>query len=241
VRASLTADPLEGRPTVTSLRFDLGQEGGVALQFTPAGGKGMAPARCGLSPISYAEGTYEGSIEFHGRGGFTEVAASSAVERPEALARTICATEIVTESLGSRLRGARLEVEANHSDLELQVNQNRPGAPVHAEATLGEEERGRVFVQRKTERTLPAGAFSFDPRLRRARFSPGGPFAGRAVYRRNAAPSKRWTGSLSVDLPGRAHVPLAGPGLSVRLDHALRRVTGHGANDERVARALRRN
>ncbi len=235
VRASLTADFLEGRPTVTSLQLDLGQEGRLALQFPPAGGKGLAPARCGLNSTTYAKGTYEGSIEFHGRGGFTDVAATSAAQHPEALAGPTCATEIVNETRGSRLRGARLAVEANHRDLELQVNQNRPGAPVRAEVSVGEGERDKLFVQHKVIRTLPPRAFSFDPKLRRARLSPGAPFAGRAIYRRNAKPSKRWTGNLSVDLPGRAHVPLAGPGFSVRIDHAVRRVTGHGASTDRLA------
>lgn len=248
VPAAVTADFVEGRTTVTSLQFSLGKEGKVALTFKPSGGSGVArQSGCkGVNRIAYAQGTYEGTIEYHGAEGFTDVSATSAVEQPQELVKLLCAAEITDESIGSHLPGARLEVElggasagsGSGSNLELQVNQNRPGASVRVDATLSERQ-GRTSVTRSTVLRLPGSAFSFDRRLRHARFSSRAPFAGRAVFDRGAKPAHRWRGNLTIDFPGRSNVRLTGAGLEARLDRAVRRLTGHGIELTRFARALR--
>lgn len=241
VPATVTADFVEGRTTVTSLQFSLGREGKVALTFKPSGGKAVAgrPGCRGVNAITYAQGTYEGTIEYHGAEGFTDVSASSAVEQPQELVKLLCAGEITDELTGPHLRGARLELQSHKGpDLELQVNQNRPGASVRVDATLSEQ-HGRTSVTHSTVLRLPGSTFSFDRRLRHARFSPGAPFAGRAVFDRGAKPAHRWRGNLTLDFPGDPKVRFTGPGLQVSLDHAVRRITGHGIEIDRLARALR--
>ncbi len=237
--ASMTADFLEGRPTVTSMQVNLGAEGRIALEFKPSGGEGVARSHC-ASPIVYAAGAYEGPIEYHGRQNFTDVEATRVLQRPQALLNLLCSSVKIEESGGSHVRGAKLMVEAvSGPELELQVNQNRPGGPVHIDTSLAEKS-GRIFLLRRTVQTAPGDAFSFDRDLGHARLSPGTPFAGRAVFRRDAKRANRWTGNLNVDLPGRANVPVARHGLSVSLEHAVRRVTGHGPSDDRVARRFER-
>jgi hypothetical protein len=99
------------------------------------------------------------------------------------------------------------------------VNQNRPGAAVRFSASI-EEKRHGMWTSRGVEGRQPAGAFAFDPLLRSAHLAPSGPFSGEAVFRREAAPRKRWTGDLAVDFPGRPGVRLAGAGIRAGLVHA---------------------
>lgn len=238
--ATMTADFVEGIPTVTSMHVGLGKLGEITLAFKPSGGKGTARhPHCNAGSVAYAAGSYEGTVEFHGEENFTDVSATSVVERPEAFLNLLCQTERTSEVSGPRLPGAKLEVQSQRlGALVLQANKNGPGAPVHL--TVGvEEERPQLTVFRSVTMDSPSRAFSFDRRLRHARLSPGGPFAGHAVFDAGAKPRNRWRGNLTVDLPGRANVRLAGPGLHTRLEHAVRRVTGHGPNGERVARLLR--
>jgi hypothetical protein len=84
----------------------------------------------------------------------------------------------------------------------------------------------------------PAGAFSFDRRLRHARFSLGAPFAGRGIYSAKAKRANRWMGNLNIDLPGRANTRLTGHRFDVTLEHAVRHVGG--PSTDRALRALRR-
>lgn len=66
----------------------------------------------------------------------------------------------------------------------------------------------------------PAHSFEYDPKARTATVRPPAPFSGVAQFHRNAKPSHRWTGDLTVDLPGREDVKLAGAGFRARLAHA---------------------
>ncbi len=239
--ARMTADFVEGIPTVTSMHVSLGKLGEIALDFKPSGGKRTARhARCNAGPVAYAAGSYEGTVEFHGEQNFTDASATSVVEQPEAFLNLLCQAERASEVSGPRLAGAKLEVRSRQlGQLALQANKNHPGAPVHITAGV-EEDHPRLTVFRSVTVNAPSRAFAFDRRLHHARLSPGGPFAGHAVFDAGAKPPNRWRGDLTVDLPGKANVRLAGPGLHVSLEHAVRRVTGHGPASERAGRLLRR-
>lgn len=227
--ATLTADFIEGKATVTSLQVELGKQGRVALDFKPTGGTREARARCSRTPYVHAAGSYEGTIEFHGEQGFTDVSATSVPQRPEGALNLICRDKDVREKSGPKFPGAKLQVSklelkpGSVGILSLQVNKNGPGAKVHVEAgTL--EDRDKIEILRTVEMDAPSGAFSFDRRLRHARLSLRAPFSGRAVYRGDAKPRNRWSGNLTVDLPGRANVHLTGGGFDTKLKHAVRRV-----------------
>jgi hypothetical protein len=226
---TVRAEFVEGRPTVTSVRINMEALGNIAVDFKPSGGKATAGnKRCGS--VVYAPGTYEGSIEFHGEQDFTDVSATTVAQRPEAALNLLCQNTDDDETSGPHLPGAKLEVDKlslggnKLSFLALQVNKNRPSAKVHVElGTL--EEKGPLEIFRSVEMEAPSGAFSFDRRLRHASLQLGAPFSGRAVYRRDAKPRNRWSGNLTVDLPGRSNVRLTGRGFDPELSHAVRRVT----------------
>lgn len=82
------------------------------------------------------------------------------------------------------------------------------------------EKRGKIWIERDIETVVGAGAFRYDPRLRVATVSPPAPFDGSATFRREAPRRNRWTGNLTVDMPGRADTPLAEPGFRLSLVHA---------------------
>ena len=120
-----------------------------------------------------------------------------------------------------RLSGSRLEVDSfvgERHALELNAQESRPGERVSLGVEV-EEQRGEIEFERATGIRADADALGFDARLRRATLAPP-PFAGHATFRRGAEPANRWTGNLTVDLPGRSDVPLTGPGLRISLVHA---------------------
>lgn len=89
------------------------------------------------------------------------------------------------------------------------------------EATLKEAWDG-IRIERTVSGRQPAAAFDYDPLLRTATVQPSAPFSGVASFHRGAAPTNRWTGTLSVDFPGKANVPLTGGAFSVHAVHARR-------------------
>lgn len=239
VPARMTAEFIEGRPTITSLRINLGKTGRIAVQFTPSGGTQVARSRCEQHRLVYAAGSYEGTIEYHGEENFSDVAATGAAQDPQLLLDQLCREEIVNEVVGRRQPGARLEVDpSEEGGVELEVTKNHPHSRVHIRAEMVEGQ-GSSLVFRVVQMYAPAGAFSFDPGLRHARLSPGGPFAGSAIFDRGARPANQWRGHLVLDFPGRSDVPVTGPRREVTLQHAVRRVTGHGTSTDRAARLLR--
>lgn len=64
---------------------------------------------------------------------------------------------------------------------------------------------------------MPGGDFTYDRRLRTATVHPPAPFAGSARFDLGKKAGQRWGGDLTVDLPGRAGVPLTGPALRATL------------------------
>jgi hypothetical protein len=246
--AKLTIGEVEGLPTVTSARIGLGAVGQISVDFKPSGGKKVVRPSCTATPRVYAAGSYEGTIELHGEENFTDLSATQVASRPEAFINLLCAGVDDTEILNPRQPGARLEVDAfgRHAvggnsgiqSVQLQVNENRPGGRTRLHVDI-EERRGPVDIFRAMTKATSANVFAFDPHVRRARLSAGSPFSGRAIFRRDAKPANRWTGNLTIDLPGRSNVHLTGPGLHATLVHARRR-TAHPDGFERLSRVFRR-
>jgi hypothetical protein len=99
------------------------------------------------------------------------------------------------------------------------VIKNRPKARAHYEVGISEMSNG-ISIGRFAGLVTPAGTFTYDPKVLTATLSPPAPFSGSAQFHRSAKPANRWSGNLTVDLPGRAGVKLTGGGLTARLAHA---------------------
>lgn len=131
---------------------------------------------------------------------------------------------------GGDLPGARLSLGGGKSgsQFHFQANENHPGARVRFEIEANEK-RGPIRISRESTFWFPSSSFRVNPSLQSATLTPAAPFSGHATFNRNAAPANRWSGNLTVDLPGRSNFPLTAPGLTASLAHACFQGEGAGS------------
>jgi hypothetical protein len=207
------------RATVSSeaIEADFGRVGSVDVSWNPSGGTRTQRSPCKGSPARFVAGSYVGRIEFHGEEGFSAVTAGRARGDLKFLLGVVCSSP-ESESIGPGLHGADLTAKARlgtRSRIELHAVQSRPRAKVAVGATIAERPDPWLYALRATEVSMPPSVFGFSNDLDHATLSPGAPFSGRARFRRKA--SVPWSGDLSVDLPGRADVRLAGRQFNAKL------------------------
>lgn len=209
--------------TPTRLDADLGALGRFSAEIVPSGRKKLFRG-CDGEARRLEPRLYRGTFEFQGEEGYTEAVATDVLEYPQFFFDLICSAVAGGESLGRGLPGARLRAFSRHRDrsVSLQLNKNKPGGSTSFEATLKEVRNG-IRIERTVTGRQPANAFEYDPLLRTATAEPAAPFSGVASFRRNAAAANRWTGTLSVDFPGKANVSVTGDAFSARMVHAQRR------------------
>jgi hypothetical protein len=206
--------------TETSLEADLGVLGEIAVTFHPSGQARTVRSKCGGKPVSYDDGSYEGTIAFHGEESYTAVEASAARGDLGFLIDIVC-PGISGSSGGPFLPGAELNVEEKRARFSphLKVVKNHPGGRAHFEASISEKRSG-VSIERFTSTISPARTFTYDDQVQTATVRPPDPFSGTAHFRHAAKPANRWTGDLTVDFPGKSNVKLTGGDLRVSLVHA---------------------
>jgi hypothetical protein len=207
--------------TATRIDADLGALGGVSLDVLPSGKKRDLRSRCASEPrtTTIEPPLFRGSFEFHGEEGYTDAVSGSPHEYTAFFLDLLCAGVGSGEVGGADAPGARLRLQSHR--LSLQANKNRPGARTRFEIETHESRPG-ISISRYRTLWVGAGAFDFGPSLRTATLAPPPPFSGQASFRRDAAPARRWTGNLTVDLPGRSDVPLVGRGVAATLAPACR-------------------
>jgi hypothetical protein len=206
----------------TTIEADLGKLGRISVTRVPTGRTKAVRGGCKPGSTKRVEAErYEGTIEFHGEEGFAEVSATSApLGYP-----TICVGAGASGGApGKNLSGARLDVEKRRPEkyrLEFDAIQRRPGARTGVKIEV-DEHRGEIEIQRSTWAWASAGALRYDRRLRNATVRPPAPFAGHGSFHGNAGGANRWTGNLTVDLPGHSDVPVTGRGFWADLEHPRR-------------------
>lgn len=217
---------VHGEVTREHVHFDLGQLGEIDVAVRPTGRMETVGSECG-KPTQLEGQEYVGTIAFHGEEGFTEAEASRAPLRLEPILELVCGGLTVQGmTTGRGLPGAELRI-AHTGGPRLRLDQNHRGARVDYEAHMTEKE-GAVRVDRTVTGHLGGGALHYDPSLSAAAFAAGAPFSGRATYVGRRPPRETrpgegtWRGDLTVDFPGHADVPLAGPGFSASIVHAKR-------------------
>lgn len=204
--------------TETSIQADLGELGEISVTFHPSGQAATARSKCGGRPVAFDSGNYEGRIDFHGEEGYTEVEATSVPASVDFLLNVLCGA-ISGGGSGPSMPGAELRIRNPQLGPEFSVVENRPDAPAHFEVGVSEYREG-ISVERFTALTMPAPTFRYDPRLQTATLRPLDPFAGTAHFDRHRKAGRRWSGDLTVDMPGRSGVPLTGSDLRATLVHA---------------------
>ncbi len=206
--------------TATSVEADLGPLGEVILDVVPTGREKTVKVPCNEEPetISFESQAYRGNFEFHGEEGFTDAVSTAPSEYTAFFPSLLCAGGSSGETSGPMRAGARLRLHSHVGPfrLNLQANKNRPRARTRFEVETKETHRG-IWISRTSTLWVGASAFDYDPLLRTARLAPPAPFSGHASFHRGAAVANRWSGNLTVDLPGRSNVPLTGTGIGAHL------------------------
>jgi hypothetical protein len=203
--------------TETSIHADLGTLGEISVEFQRS--DKAASVRCNKEqePIRFDSGSWVGTIDFHGEGGYTDVEATSAPGYVESAALgPFCGGGSFGGS-SERARGAALYLRNPGLGPGLSVYKHRPGAAALIFAYLSEWDEG-IRIDRSTSEWMPGRDFSYAPNLRTATVTPPGPFSGSARFDLGEKAGRRWSGDLTVDLPGHADVPLTGPLLRAELD-----------------------
>jgi hypothetical protein len=213
---------VKGTVTRESVDFDLGALGEVKATVQPTGKKETLSSECAGGEKQTIEGAeYVGTIAFHGEEGFTDVEATRAPLLLSPLTELVCGATAVGHEGGDGLRGAGLAIKRKGGP-SLKLAQNRPGAGVFYSAHLKETD-GAVTVERTVGGYLGGSALTFAPSLATAHFAGAAPFSGSATYTGMSLPSIShpgkgpWRGSLTVDFPGHANVPIAGPGFEASI------------------------
>lgn len=196
--------------TEDSFEVPLGELGHIAVTFHPTEGSRLRRV-CGKNQsIHVASGYYEGVIDFHGEHGYTEVEALRARGDARLLLDLVCPAKGASGT-GPGLPGAELRVRSRSQTAtpSLTVVENDPGAPAQLEAHTYEWHDG-ISINRTIRMEAPRSTFNYDSKLRTANVKPPSPFSGTARFRRLGRRQSRWSGDLTVELPGQPGVHLTG-------------------------------
>jgi hypothetical protein len=209
--------------TPTTIEADLGSLGRIAVTRVH-GDRKKTFKNCRGEKQQLWQDRFEGTIEFHGEEGFTDVAATSA---PGGALQYCSYFESSGGAFvpGKGLSGAILAANSGvskKSSVAFTAEQKRAGAKVSLIAAMTEFQ-GEMEIQRGVTAWAAPDSLSFGPRhLESATVRPPSPFSGwgRFVRRPGSAGDEvgRWTGNLSVDFPGHADVPVTGPGFRATLE-----------------------
>jgi hypothetical protein len=228
--AEVTYAVPKAKVTATSVEADLGSLGKIDVTRVHTGRKKQV-RKCGQKAQLPVD-RFEGTIEFHGEEGFTEVDATGATGGD--LEINFCEGEgegAVTP--GKRLPGAHLRVEQSverggveTSSLSLDATQARPGAKTRIGAEVMEFQ-GEMEIHRAFSTWAGASALRYEPRhLNGATLRDAPSLSGWGHFTRRPGSAEnepgRWAGNLTVDFPGRADVPASGPGFTASLERARR-------------------
>jgi hypothetical protein len=206
--------------TDTGIHADLGPLGSFSLDVVKTGRTVTRRPECGGRPVTFEVERLAGNIEFHGEDGYTEAEATEVPIYYRFFLDLLCSASSVGEESGPGLPGAHLRVKTHVGSTYAVLNarKNGPGKPSQIDVAVSEE-RGVLRIQRSFSTLAVPKSFVYERQLGKATLKPPAPFSGHAAFRRTAAPRSRWTGNLSVDLPGRSDVELIGRGAKTKLVH----------------------
>lgn len=200
--------------TETSMQADLGTLGEISVSFHRTNQPNIF--HCGKRTLRFDSGQYEGTIDFHGEEGYTNVEETTGPGSGGYTPVEYCAEIIGGGASFGAPRGAELFVRNPGLGPELSVRNSRPGAAAEISASTSEYSNG-ISIRRFATRRIPGNDFRYDRRLRTASLRPPAPFAGSARFDLGKKAGRRWSGDLTVDLPGSTGVPLTGPTLRATL------------------------
>lgn len=196
----------------TTVTASFGALGEIDVHSVETGGTTMERSSCGGKPVTYASGSWEGTIDFHGEEGFTSIEASSAPAEIASLLDLLCG-EAVNEGVGGHSPGALLTLRRRHGREEVQMTarKNKRDGPSRFSASI-DERRGKVLIDRAVSVVGTSEGFGFEIPPGTATVDPHGPFSGSLSFTRRKGSRPSVKGDLTVDFSGHANVSILGPG-----------------------------
>jgi hypothetical protein len=223
-----------GTVTEEAMRARFGSLGSVDVHFEPSGQVREAVDYCDSThpTVAVRLGSFVGTIDFRGERGYTAVGAAHAEggvgndlalpgEPENAGCKDLAAGGDITQkaqftSLGAASSKSHVYFSAIATT---EVEGGSSPATSHVLLAAGSSTKEKkMTISRAVIAEAPASDFSFDAGLDSAAVTPPGPFSGTAHFRRSAAGTSSWTGSLEVPIPGLGTVALAGPGFHARFE-----------------------
>lgn len=216
----------QGGVTPDRIEAQFGDLGRVAVEFRASRIIREEPPRgCRGAALVTRFGIFVGTIEFTGERGYTKVIATQAkgvTEVTEVLPGRECEGQRQGSSSLSRkppeteektlLIAETNKASARHVYFQAERTP-RPGKPDQTILLAGLEERqGNMRILRSGYAPARIGAFDFDHELASATVDPPRPFAGTATFQRGRRGKAKWTGTLTVSVPGvDERIALTGP------------------------------
>jgi hypothetical protein len=202
--------------TETSIAADLGALGAISVSFHSTGQS--TTSKCAGRKIEVAGGSYEGTIAFHGEEGYTEVEATSVSADIRPFFAAVCNFTTVTGG-NPNSRGAELFVRNPALGPRFSIAKSGPAAPAHFSVEVPEYNAG-ISIHRFASFSMSAESFRYSPSLQTATVHPQAPFSGAAHFDRRQRANRRWSGDLSIDMPGLSNAALTGRQLRAGLVHS---------------------
>lgn len=203
--------------TETSIDADLGALGRISVNFHATDQLITQHPKCLKRDVAIVGGNYEGTIAFHGEQGYTEVEATSVPGDIRPLLAMLCG--FTTTGGGSpNRRGAELYVRNLGLGPSFSVVKASPARPAQFFVRVSEDSAG-ISIERYASASMPPGSFRYDRSLQTATLRPPAPFSGTAHFDRRKRANRRWSGDLTIDMPGLADAPLTGRLLRAGLVH----------------------
>ncbi len=202
--------------TETSIAADLGALGAISVGFHPSGQ--FSTSKCAGRKIEVMGGSYEGTIAFHGEEGYTEIEAASVPADISPLLAAVC--DFTTVTGGSpNSRGAELFVRNPALGPRFSVSKSGHASTSHFFVEVPEYSAG-ISIHRFASFSMPPGSFRYGPNLQTATVHPQAPFSGIAHFDRRRKANRRWSGDLTIDMPGLSNAALTGRQLRAGLVHS---------------------
>ncbi len=223
-----TAYVVRGTATPWQLRASFGKYGEVSMRFRPSSAEPRRAPRAdcrGRGRFVDRDGVFVGNFRFRGEDGYVSVRA----HRVAARVRTVDSRCRLRSGDGRQERGVRPAQESpwglDPSFLGASWRRAVASARFGAIGIVGErlfvaateESEGALAKLRVAIATAGAKTFTIDDPLTVARVAPPKPFRGVGTYRAAPDGTKTWDGTLSVNFPGAARFPLAGPPFTAEL------------------------
>jgi hypothetical protein len=182
--------------------------------------KGKLEDQCKGKPETIRFGVFVGTIRFRGEGGYTSVAAKHAEGRLSSGQRIKCvfpnlrpgSWPVAHES--RQVPPSLVASQGRHRFVQVEASSGKQRGIIVVAGSS--ERRGRMEIFRDAFAEARPASFVFASDLSSATVQPPLPFEGEASFQR-ASSGPIWSGSLSVDFPGREDVQLAGPRFTAHL------------------------